>query len=111
MADSYGAINALFSGLALGGVILAIFMQREELQLQREELAATRAELKRTAKAQESLSDTSDKQVQTLLLTAKLNALAVMVNHYASKTVFDSDHKRQMECANQIKELRKTIDG
>src|SRR5262245_52136564 len=26
--DSFGAINALFSGLALGGVIIAIWMQR-----------------------------------------------------------------------------------
>jgi hypothetical protein len=90
-ADSYGAINALFSGLALGGVILAIFMQRDELQLQRQELTATREELQRTADAQQSLSDTADRQVHTLLLTAKLNALSAMVNHYASKRVFDED--------------------
>jgi len=39
--DQFGAINALFSGLALAGVVLAIFMQRHELQLQRRELDET----------------------------------------------------------------------
>jgi uncharacterized membrane protein len=39
-------INVLFSGLAFVGVIIAIFMQREELELQRNELAETRAEFK-----------------------------------------------------------------
>lgn len=36
--DSFGAVNALFSGLAFVGVIVAILLQRQELQLQREEL-------------------------------------------------------------------------
>ena len=43
--DRYGAINALFSGLAFAGVIVAILMQRRELELQRNELNATREEL------------------------------------------------------------------
>lgn len=44
--DTFGVINALFSGLALGGVIYAILLQKEELALQREELAETRGEMK-----------------------------------------------------------------
>jgi len=44
--DMFGAINALFSGLAFAGVIYAIFLQRKELYLQRKELEQTRAELK-----------------------------------------------------------------
>lgn len=43
--DMFGVANALFSGLALGGVILAIVFQSQELELQREELRQTRAEL------------------------------------------------------------------
>ena len=49
--DMFGAINALFSGLAFAGVIVAIFLQRKELELQREELTATREELAKTARA------------------------------------------------------------
>lgn len=55
LGDSFNVINALFSGLALAGVVVAILLQRRELALQREELTLTRAELKRTAKAQEEI--------------------------------------------------------
>jgi hypothetical protein len=41
----YAPVNALFSGLAFAGLIIAIFLQREELQLQRRELALTREEM------------------------------------------------------------------
>jgi len=43
--DMFGGINALFSGLALIGVVVAIFYQRSELKLQRKELELTRLEM------------------------------------------------------------------
>src|SRR5690606_12601089 len=43
--DMFGGLNALFSGFAFVGVIVAILMQSSELKLQREELADTRAVL------------------------------------------------------------------
>lgn len=43
--DMFGAVNALFTGLAFATLIYTTWMQREELALQREELAATRDEL------------------------------------------------------------------
>ena len=42
--DMFGSVNALFSGLALAGIILTILLQRKELKLQREELRDTRTE-------------------------------------------------------------------
>lgn len=42
--DMFGAINALFSGLALFGVIVTILIQQKELHLQRKELTETRLE-------------------------------------------------------------------
>lgn len=50
----FGAVNALFSGLAFAGIIYTIFLQKEELALQREELKANREELARSARAQEA---------------------------------------------------------
>ncbi len=41
--DMFGAVNALFSGLALAGVIYTIFLQSKELALQRDELKQTRS--------------------------------------------------------------------
>src|SRR5262245_56556698 len=42
--DQFGAVNALFSGLAFAGLITTLLLQRKELELQREELRMTRAE-------------------------------------------------------------------
>lgn len=42
--DMFGSVNALFSGLALAGIILTILLQRNELLLQRQELKYTRQE-------------------------------------------------------------------
>lgn len=44
VGDSFGALNAIFSGLAFSGVILTVVMQKDELKLQREELKDTRKE-------------------------------------------------------------------
>lgn len=44
--DKFGAVNALFSGLAFAGLIFTIILQKKELALQREELTDTRKELK-----------------------------------------------------------------
>jgi len=43
--DMFGGVNALFSGFAFLGVIIAIWLQRDELTLQRLELSQTRKEL------------------------------------------------------------------
>ncbi|MEJ6023939.1 putative phage abortive infection protein [Ramlibacter sp. PS4R-6] len=45
--DKFGAINALFSGLALAGVIFTILLQRRELRLQREDIEDQNETLRR----------------------------------------------------------------
>jgi len=42
--DMFGAVNAIFSGLAFAGLIFTILLQKEELELQRIELTETRQE-------------------------------------------------------------------
>jgi uncharacterized membrane protein YciS (DUF1049 family) len=46
--DSYGALNAIFSGLAFSGVITTILIQKKELANQREEMRLQRIEMKET---------------------------------------------------------------
>jgi hypothetical protein len=69
--DLYGAINALFSGLAFAGVIVTILLQSRELALQREELAATRTELARAATAQEETLKAATESAKAAAATAK----------------------------------------
>ena len=70
--DSFGAVNALFSGLAFAGLISALFLQRNELQLQRDELRLTRHELAAQSAAQKEQADTA-------LKAAAINALAALL--------------------------------
>lgn len=44
--DKFGAVNALYSGLAFAGLIFTIILQKNELALQRKELSLTHEELK-----------------------------------------------------------------
>ena len=44
--DKFGAVNALFSGLAFAGLIFTIILQKNELALQRKELSLTHEALK-----------------------------------------------------------------
>lgn len=45
--DMFGAINALFSAFAFGGLVYTLFIQRYELSLQRKELEMQRLEVAR----------------------------------------------------------------
>jgi hypothetical protein len=82
LGDLFGAVNSLFSGLAFAGLIYTVYLQREELSLQRKELQLTRDELQRTATAQEESKKALQKQVDALETTARLSALASIVEHY-----------------------------
>ncbi|MEZ4776004.1 MAG: hypothetical protein R3D00_22695 [Bacteroidia bacterium] len=89
--DMFGAVNALFSGLALGGIVVAIFMQRIEiryqrieLEYQRLELMQTRIELKRSAEAQEKSEQALSEQVRQMKMTAKINAIMIQMNYYSA---------------------------
>lgn len=48
VGDQFGAVNALFSGLAFMGLIVTMIMQRDELRLQRRALKLQRVEMKAT---------------------------------------------------------------
>jgi len=60
--DQFGAINALFSGLAFAGLITTLLLQRKELEMQREELKLTREEHKGAKKQLENQNESLSKQ-------------------------------------------------
>lgn len=81
--DTFGAVNALFSGLAFSGLFWSLRVQQEqlelqraELKLQREELALTRDELAKQATAQAD-------HAETAIRTAKINGLGALFQGYA----------------------------
>ena len=79
----FGAVNALFSGLALAGIVYTIHLQREDLSLQREELRLTRDEMIRSANSQESADRSFKKQVELMHLSNVMASKASLMNAYA----------------------------
>ncbi len=55
--DMFGAINALFTGLAFAGFIYTIYLQRKDLSLQRMDLRLQRDELELTRREFERAAD------------------------------------------------------
>ncbi|HRZ21783.1 MAG TPA: hypothetical protein P5184_08955, partial [Bacteroidales bacterium] len=77
--DSFGILNTLFSGLALGGVIFTVYQQKKELELQRQELKATREEMQKSTIAQQNSERALSDQVKSMELTAKISGLNTML--------------------------------
>ena len=64
--DLFGAVNALFSGLAFAGLIYTIVLQKQDLELQRKEIAQNRVELKKSSKAQQKSEQALSEQVEQI---------------------------------------------
>lgn len=104
--DTFGAVNALFAGLAFSGMIFTILLQRRELALQREELKLTRMELQRSAEAQEKSQHTLSLQVQEQRFSARLAAATSLVSIISRhvdhlKTFGDQDRLKNLKVAEQ----------
>jgi hypothetical protein len=112
--DLFGAVNALFSGLAFAGLIYAILLQREDLELQRKELEMTRQELKRSASAQEQSEIALRAQASAASQSARLSATNALLEHYKSElhplTAFGNSFPRNDPRNLQKLELEKRID-
>jgi len=76
--DMFGVINALFSGLAFGGVIYAILLQKSELKVSMDSLS-------KSASAQAESSKALINQSDIMLKTARLNALSSLLSDYTNK--------------------------
>lgn len=110
--DSFGFVNALFSGLALAGVIYAIVLQRRELSLQREDLALTRRELHRSAEAQERSENALEEQAKAMLMVARLNAINSMASMYAEKIALcdRDDHLKRAKLERRFEMYREQVE-
>lgn len=105
--DMFGAINALFSGLAFLGVIITIYLQKRELEYQRKELIETKNELQKSAIAQENSEKALRSQVESSLIAAKVNALKYLIDN-SSFDGLDSS-KSYYEKKDLIDELKSTM--
>lgn len=97
--DMFGSVNSLFSGLAFGGLIYTIYLQRKELTLQRKELVLTRNELMRSAKAQEESEKAMTAQLKSMTTATNINGLTAIINYYnnIAESTVDNVTKKKAE--------------
>lgn len=80
--DQFGAVNALFSGLAFAGLIYTIILQRKDLKLQRQDLKLQRKELELTRKEIEEQTAEFEKQNETLKIQRFENTFFNMLSQF-----------------------------
>lgn len=80
--DQFGAVNALFSGLAFAGLIYTIMLQRNDLKLQRQDLKLQRKELELTRKEMEEQTAEFEKQNETLKIQRFENTFFNMLSQF-----------------------------
>lgn len=125
IGDSYGGLNTLFSGLAFSAFIIALFLQKKDLELQREELQGTKEELKRTADIQEKNMQIMLEQMRLSAKTAKIQTLNTLIEFYTQvlepgdPRVGSAIYKRTMRegsveslkcCVEEVVEMMKDIE-
>jgi hypothetical protein len=91
--DRFGAINALFTGMAFYGVILTVVLQSRELQLQREELQATREELR----GQKIQLETQSKILERQAADANFFRLLTIYRDFATRVQHPGQPERGVE--------------
>lgn len=80
--DQFGAVNALFSGLAFTGLIYTIILQRRDLKLQRDDLRLQRDELALTRQEMEEQTAEFEKQNDTLKIQRFENTFFNMLSQF-----------------------------
>jgi uncharacterized membrane protein YgaE (UPF0421/DUF939 family) len=116
VGDSFGAVNALFSGLAFAALVYTIILQRREIQLNRSEIELNRKELSKSVKAQKASQEALKQQVAQTHLSAKLNAMNTVIGYYnsqieSSKSTEDVVERAKEKRRQMIKKIDALIDG
>jgi len=93
--DMFGAVNALFSGLAFGTLIYTLFLQRRELALQRLELRATRQEL---AGQREQLEAQNDQMRRDAFESSFFRVLAMLAEIVESIDLVGDNPAKGRDC-------------
>lgn len=114
--DLFGAVNALFSGLAFAALIYTIVLQRDEIKENRAEIILNRKELAKASKLQEKAQKVLIQQVDQTHLSAKMNAMRTLIDYYNNqignpKSTPETIEKAKAKRRNIIHLIDELIDG
>jgi uncharacterized protein YqgV (UPF0045/DUF77 family) len=114
--DLFGAINALFSGLAFAAILYTIHFQREEIRLNRDEITLNRKELAKSVKAQQDSQSALKQQVEQTHLSATMNAMNTLIEYYNNQIESTKSSEETIQKAREkrraiIRKIDELIDG
>ena len=97
--DQFGAVNALFTGLAFGFFLIALYMQGYQLKLQRKELRRQRAEMELTREEMELTRHEIEGQRQEMEASVRAQRIAGFLASVptAKKEIMDSSENIRSE--------------
>ncbi len=106
--DQFGAVNALFSGIAIAGIIVTILLQRQDIELQREDLRISKDEYARSIQAQREAGESMAAQARFMAASAQLSALRALIDIEEGqlKQLHPASAERQ-RCSRRLEELYK----
>jgi hypothetical protein len=117
IGDSFGWLNALFSGLAFAGLIITVIMQREELGLQREDLRLqseqmreSRDELAKSADAQRDAANISAISILKKEYNLQIEAIDLSISKFTYETSDSSIEERKLLVGSKEPLLRELED-
>lgn len=109
--DKFGAVNALFSGLAFAGLIITLLYQKEELKLQREELAQTREELNGQKQEFEIQNQTLKRQRFENTFFNMLSLQQEIVSNLSYEWIFISNYNFSLSEVQKPTKTKNTYNG
>jgi len=105
--DMFGAINALFTGITLAGLIYTIYQQQKDV-------TAAQEMANRTTIAQENSAEALRQQAENLHRTATLNAYNIIISAYIQLIQENKGYPVENTYKNErnkyFEKLRKVID-
>lgn len=101
--DLFGAVNALFSGLAFAGLVITIMQQRHDLQLQRNAIEQTNKEMQQQTQEFDTQNETLRRQQFDNTFFELLHMLQTIVSDLTlnveySQYIDDDQHKKSFTC-------------
>lgn len=104
--DIFGGLNSFFSGLAFFGVIYAILLQKEALEIQHDELIMTRNVMKETQGSHEI-------NARQQLLIAQINGVTAQIYLFRAfeGVGIPADEKSMISVAKKLKTLNEMAEA
>lgn len=109
--DSFGAVNALFTGLAFAGLLFTIFLQQREIKLQREDFFEQLEEMKLSRGESTKLAIIQSKQISLGMADLKMKILEVEIAHIQMKSLSWDEASRAKVLGPELIEVQKKMQG